>query len=206
MMDMGSSTMSPSEPVQVQPALASAGASPGLDPVHDGLALVPGDEFVHPDGAGVVGHDRRPTTQAPRFFSSRLLHGKDIALHRPPCPCPAPASPMGTVGLRFLMACPKMRLAGGLALPFPLALAAGMASLVAFCAAPRPLNGLRSARRRPSPVPCSPPAEDGARAGLGRGGWHRRSRRLPAEHLHQGGAALAAPGPPSGRIHCRLRP
>ena len=45
----------PVKPVHVQPALDQQ-VHPLPHPVHQGLALVPGEELIHPDGAGVVGH------------------------------------------------------------------------------------------------------------------------------------------------------
>ena len=69
----------PVEAVHVQPALHLQVHSL-LDAVHQGLALVPGEEFADADGVGVVGqveghHPGPPLLQLP------VVHGEHVALH-----------------------------------------------------------------------------------------------------------------------------
>ena len=51
-----------------------------LHPVHNGLALVPGEELVHPHRAGVVGHVEADHPGAP-LFQLPVVHGEHVALH-----------------------------------------------------------------------------------------------------------------------------
>ena len=65
--------------VQVQTALDLQVHSL-LDAVHQGLALVAGEELVDPDGAGIVGHVKGHHPGAP-LFQLLVVHGEDVALH-----------------------------------------------------------------------------------------------------------------------------
>ena len=157
------------EPVHVQPAL-DLEVHPLLDPVHDGLALVSGEEFVHPNGAGVVGQIEGHHPGAP-LFQLPVVHGKDIALddHHAHVQLQLPDG-----GRPLLDDMPENRLAGGLALPF--SLGSGRRRAPPGLPQRLPPNGLRPRegvhlRCRALPLPRM------GRAGLGRGGRHRRSRR-----------------------------
>ena len=65
--------------VHVQPPL-DLQVHPLLHPVHDGLALVPGEELVHPDGPGVVGQVKGHHP-GPPLFQLLVVHGEHVALH-----------------------------------------------------------------------------------------------------------------------------
>ena len=68
----------PVKPVHIQPALYQQVHSlPNA--VHQGLALIPGEELVHPDGAGVVGHveGHHP---GPPLFQLPVVDGEHVPL------------------------------------------------------------------------------------------------------------------------------
>ena len=51
-----------------------------LHALHDGLALVAGEELVDPHGAGIVGHVEGDHPGAP-LFQLPVVHGEHVALH-----------------------------------------------------------------------------------------------------------------------------
>ena len=67
------------EAVHVETAL-DLDVHPLFDAVHQGLALVAGEEFVYPDGAGVVGHVEGHYPGSP-LFQLPIVNGEDVALH-----------------------------------------------------------------------------------------------------------------------------
>ena len=67
------------EAVHVQPPLYQQ-AHPLFDPVHQGLALIPREKFIDPDGAGVVG-EVKGNHPGPPLFQLPVVHGEYIALH-----------------------------------------------------------------------------------------------------------------------------
>ena len=67
------------EAVHVQPPLDQQ-AHPLFNSVHQDLTLVPGEKFIDPDGAGVVG-DVKGGHPGPPLFQLPVVHSEHIALH-----------------------------------------------------------------------------------------------------------------------------